>query len=161
MLGLGDWQYELGVQIVDICVNTRERNGGMIDMGELIRLISKLRGVSEGAEGGVTEEDVVRSIKTLAPLGSGYEVVQLANGRKMVQSVVKELDNDQAAALSVAQMLGGFVDVSALVDSQGWTPERATTVLKNMLLRDGLCWIDEQEVGAVSYWVPSVMEWQD
>lgn len=161
MLGLGDWQYELGVQIVDICVNTRERNGGMIEMGELIRLLSKLRGVADGREGSITEEDVVRSIKTLAPLGSGYEVVQLEGGKKMVRSVVKELDNDQAVALGLAQMLGGFIDVSALVDSQGWTPERAKTVLENMLVRDGLCWIDEQEVGGPSYWVPSVMQWHD
>jgi len=34
MLDLGDWQYELGVQIVDVCVSTRERNGGLIEMGE-------------------------------------------------------------------------------------------------------------------------------
>ncbi|KAG8872456.1 hypothetical protein FRB98_009605 [Tulasnella sp. 332] len=79
----------------------------------------------------------------------------------MVRSVVKELDEDQAVALSVAQALGGFIDVSALVEAQGWTRERAETALENMLLRDGLCWIDEQDEGGVSYWVPSAMEWSD
>src|SRR5258708_32245071 len=65
-LGLGDWQSELGVQIVDVCVTTRERNGGLIEMSELVRLVSKLRGVGGGS---ITEDDVVRSIKTLQPLG--------------------------------------------------------------------------------------------
>lgn len=157
MLGLGDWQYELGVQIVDICVSTRERNGGVIEIGELIRLLERLRGV---AGGDITEEDVERSIKTLTPLGSGYEIVKLGD-RRFVRSVVKELDNDQAAALGLAQMLGGFIDESSLMDSQGWTRERAKATLDNMLLRDGLCWIDEQEEGGSSYWVPSVMEWKE
>jgi hypothetical protein len=59
LLGLGDWHYELGVQIVDVCVSTRDRNGGLIAMSEVIRLVSKLRGMSGGS---ITEEDVVRSI---------------------------------------------------------------------------------------------------
>ncbi|KAG8872453.1 hypothetical protein FRB97_007626 [Tulasnella sp. 331] len=91
-----------------------------------------------------------------------YELgVQIVDVCKMVRSVVKELDEDQAVALSVAQALGGFIDVSALVEAQGWTRERAETALENMLLRDGLCWIDEQDEGGVSYWVPSAMEWSD
>ncbi|KAG8902002.1 hypothetical protein FRB99_004967 [Tulasnella sp. 403] len=161
LLGLGDWQYELGVQIVDICVNTRERNGGVIEMGELIRMLSKLRGVSEGGEGAITEDDVIRSIKTLAPLGAGYEIIELAGGQKLVRSVPRELDNDQATALALAQMLGGFVDISALVESQGWTRERSRAVLENMHVRDGLCWVDEQDEGGTTYWVPSVTEWGD
>ena len=59
VLNLGDWQYELGVQIVDVCVSTRERNGGLIEMGDLVRLVSKLRAVEEGT---ITEEDVYASL---------------------------------------------------------------------------------------------------
>src|SRR5882757_3412131 len=73
LLDMGDWQYELGVQIVDVCVSTRERNGGLIEMGELVRMVSKLRGVGGGA---VTEDDVMRSIRTLRPLGAGYQVIE-------------------------------------------------------------------------------------
>jgi ESCRT-II complex subunit VPS22 len=160
MLGLGDWQYELGVQIVDICVSTRERNGGLIEMGELLRMLSKLRGVDEQG-GSVTEEDVVRSIKTLKPLGAGYEVVQVGE-RKMVRSVVKELDSDQAIVLSAAQSAGGRVDEDGLMKVILWTRERTRAALDNLLLRDGLCWIDDQdeEVGK-AYWIPSAMIWDD
>ncbi|KAJ8483226.1 hypothetical protein ONZ45_g7053 [Pleurotus djamor] len=158
LLGLGDWQYELGVQIVDVCISTRDRNGGIIELAELIRLVSKLRGVDTGV---ITEADVVRSIKMLQPLGAGYEVVELG-GRKMVRSVVKELDRDQAVVLGLAQEGGGRVVVDLLVQRAGWTRERAQTALDNMLLRDGLCWIDEQdETVGVAYWVPSAMQWDE
>jgi ESCRT-II complex subunit VPS22 len=159
MLDLGDWQYELGVQIVDVCVSTRERNGGLIEMGELVRLVSKLRGVSGGV---VTEEDVMRSIKTLKPLGAGYEVIEMDGGKKMVRSVVKQLDQDQTVVLALAQEEGGRIDKDMLVQRRGWTEERARAALENMLLRDGLCWLDEQdEHCAAVYWVPSAMKWDE
>ncbi|RDB24173.1 Vacuolar-sorting protein SNF8 [Hypsizygus marmoreus] len=156
MLGMGDWQYELGVQIVDVCVSTRERNGGLIEMTELVRLVSKLRGVSGGT---ITEDDVMRSIKTLEPLGAGYQVVNVG-GRKMVRSVVKELDEDQSAVLAVAQQEGGRIVEDILVQRKGWTRERARAALENMVYRDGLCWLDDQdEVYGRAYWVPSAMQW--
>ncbi|PSS37465.1 hypothetical protein PHLCEN_2v672 [Hermanssonia centrifuga] len=156
MLNLGDWQYELGVQIVDVCVSTRERNGGLIEMGELVRLVSKLRAVEEGV---ITEDDVVGSIKTLKPLGAGYEVIHVG-GKKMVRSVVKELDEDQAIVLAIAQEEGGRVSEQLLISRRGWATDRARAALENMLLRDGLCWLDEQdETGGVAYWVPSAMHW--
>ena len=155
---VGDWQYELGVQIVDICVSTRERNGGMVEMSELIRLLTKLRG---GAED-VTEEDVVRSIKTLKPLGAGYEIVQVGE-TKMVRSVVKELDRDGATVLGLAQEadVGGRVTEELLVKRRGWEYARSQAALENMLLRDGLCWVDEQDEAGRSFWLPSALTWEE
>ncbi|KAI0071054.1 winged helix DNA-binding domain-containing protein [Panus rudis PR-1116 ss-1] len=161
ILNLGDWQYELGVQIVDVCVSTRERNGGLIEMGELVRMVSKLRGVSGGA---ITEDDVVRSIKTLKPLGAGYEVLDVGGGRKMVRSVPKQLDEDQAVVLSIAHQEGGRVSEEILVSRRNWSHERARAALENMLLRDGLCWLDEQDETSpdgIAYWVPSAMHWDE
>lgn len=158
LLGMGDWQYELGVQIVDVCVSTRERNGGLIEMGELVRMVGKLRGVESGV---ITEEDVVQSIKTLEPLGAGYEVIDVG-GKKMVRSVVKELDEDQGVILAEAQAEGGRVVEDILVNRRGWTYERARTALENMLLRDGLCWLDAQdERHGRAYWVPCAMRWDE
>ena len=154
MLGLGDWQYELGVQIIDVCVSTRDRNGGLIEMSELVRLVSKLRGV----QGVITEDDVVRSIKTLQPLGAGYQVVDIG-GRMMVRSVVKELDEDQSLVLAIAQEEGGRISEDTLMQRKGWTLERCRAALENMVYRDGLCWVDDQdELCGRAYWVPSSMQ---
>ncbi len=32
VLGVGNFYFELGVQIVDVCMSTRSANGGLIDM---------------------------------------------------------------------------------------------------------------------------------
>lgn len=171
-LGLGDWQSELGVQIVDVCVSTRERNGGLIELAELVRILSRLRGLeggSGGNDGTITEDDVVRSIQALKALGAGYEVLELElgdghGGRKMVRSVPKELDADQMVVLAVAAEQRGKVDEELLIRGNTWTPERARAVLQNMLLRDGTCWLDEQDGPdgtRRAYWIPAAMQWDD
>jgi ESCRT-II complex subunit VPS22 len=166
-LGLGDWQGELGVQIVDVCVSTRERNGGLIELAELVRILSRLRGLEGGAGGAITEEDVVRSIQALKALGAGYEVLEFGHGhggRKMVRSVPKELDADQMVVLAVAAEQGGKVDEELLIRRNAWNAERARAVLQNMLLTDGTCWLDEQDgpdgMGR-AYWIPAAMQWDD
>ena len=168
-LGLGDWQSELGVQIVDVCVSTRERNGGLIELAELVRVLSRLRGL-DGGDGAITEEDVVRSIQALKALGAGYEVLELeygygyGGGRKMVRSVPKELDADQMVVLAVAAEQRGRVDEELLIQRHAWTAERAGAVLQNMLLRDGTCWLDEQDGPdgtRRAYWIPAAMQWDD
>ncbi|VDC07414.1 unnamed protein product [Peniophora sp. CBMAI 1063] len=160
-LGLGDWQAELAVQIVDVCVSTRERNGGLIALDELVRLLSRMRGVDGGA---VTEDDVGRALKALRPLGTGYELVDFGDGRKMVRSVAKVLDADQMSVLATAQAHGGRVDEHMLVEQRGWTQERAKAVLHLMLLKDGTCWIDDQDGPSgdgIAYWVPAAMQWEE
>ncbi|KAJ4474650.1 EAP30/Vps36 family-domain-containing protein [Lentinula edodes] len=202
---VGDWEYELGIQIVDVCVSTRERNGGMIEVADLCRLLNKLRGSPSPSSSSsssssppssnsspVTEPDILRSVKTLHPLSSGYTVLTLSDGRKYVRSVPKELDQDQAVILAFARGSGRFgrVSVEDLVGGSsatsststsddsvsttlvstttstlpsttlGWTRARATAALENMLLRDGLCWVDEQDREADRvYWVTSAMRW--
>ena len=50
----------------------------------------------------------------------------------------------------------------ALAEKTGWTTLRAEAALENMLVRDGLCWVDEQdEECSRSYWVVSVMQWDE
>ncbi|KAJ3926171.1 MAG: EAP30/Vps36 family-domain-containing protein [Lentinula lateritia] len=175
---VGDWDYELGVQIVDVCVSTRERNGGMIEVADLCRLLNKLRGSPSPSSSSsnssppssnsspITEPDILRSVKTLHPLSAGYTVLTLSDGRKYVRSVPKELDQDQALILAFARGSGSTStsddSVSTTLPSTSlvWTRARATAALENMLLRDGLCWVDEQDREAERvYWVTSAMRW--
>ncbi|KAK0548615.1 ESCRT II complex subunit Dot2 [Tilletia horrida] len=83
--GLSDFQYDLGVQIIDVCVSTRALNGGMISMDELILRIQALRSGSSApstlssstAASVITPEDIARSIQLLEPLGSGYAIINV------------------------------------------------------------------------------------
>jgi ESCRT-II complex subunit VPS22 len=180
MLGLGDFQYALSIQIIDVCVSTRATNGGLIEMGELIRSINRLRrgrialngnDDDDNTFGQVTQNDILESIKLLKPLGSGYEAVRLDNDVVMVRSVPKELDNDStfviAALSSVSASLDrdsvgyAYITEDNLVARSGsklqWTRERARAVLQDMTMRDGILWVDEYAHPA-RYYALSVLE---
>ena len=43
-LGIGDFYYQLAVQIIEICFSSREENGGLIDLGVLLNRLARLRG---------------------------------------------------------------------------------------------------------------------
>ena len=74
------------------------------------------------------------------------------------------LSPDRRCTCSIYSRRDGDAGVSeqVLVARRGWTQERARAALENMLLRDGLCWLDEQDPEyGVSYWVPSAMRWDE
>ncbi|CAG8465372.1 3675_t:CDS:10, partial [Acaulospora colombiana] len=125
---------------------------GLIELEELKRQLTKKR--SNNTNGGigssqVSEDDIVRAIKTLKPLGSGFEVLQIGD-RKMVRSVPRELNVDQSSILLLAQ---GYVTKGMIESELRWAKERIDDVV-DTLLADGLCWIDEQ-ADPIEYWVPS------
>ena len=42
-LGQGDFYYELGIQCIKVCIRTRDQNGGLMEVEEMCRLLSRLR----------------------------------------------------------------------------------------------------------------------
>jgi hypothetical protein len=53
------------------------------------------------------------------------------------------LSPDHATILSLAQSTGGMVNMSILARELGWDKKRSMLAL-NVLLREGMTWIDEQ-----------------
>eukprot|EP01028_Stygiella_incarcerata_P007807 TRINITY_DN3266_c0_g1_i2.p1 TRINITY_DN3266_c0_g1~~TRINITY_DN3266_c0_g1_i2.p1 ORF type:complete len:210 (-),score=55.68 TRINITY_DN3266_c0_g1_i2:86-646(-) len=87
MLGVGSFYYELGVQIVSVCIATRVQNGGLVGLEELLELLARLRGPRATK---VTIDDVERAIQKLHVFGNGYEFVKIGD-RRMLQSIPCEL----------------------------------------------------------------------
>ncbi|RVW40307.1 Vacuolar protein sorting-associated protein 22-like 1 [Vitis vinifera] len=149
LLGIGDFYYELGVQIVDICLATRVHNGGLIDLQELCNLLCQRR---KSAHGAVSEDDCLRAISKLKVLGSGFEVISIGK-RKLVRSVPTELNKDHNAILELAQAQG-FVTVEEVERRLSWPSGRATDALET-LLDEGLAMIDNgHRDGKCRYWFP-------
>jgi ESCRT-II complex subunit VPS22 len=153
-LGLGEWSYELCVQVVDVCVSTRAGNGGMIEMNDLIRRVGKMRGLDSAGAGTsigngkgkgevISREDVTRAIGLLKPL-AGYSVVPIG-GIDFVRSVPRELDTDQSALLVIAATTGGRLTESRIRRELGWNDVRARQALEDSVMREGLGWVDEQD----------------
>lgn len=148
MLGIGDFYYELAVQIVEICFSMRAETGGLLEMNFLISKLKKMR----GNKSEITEEDVERSINTLEPLGSGYEIIKL-NTRTFVQSVPRELSQDQSNLLRKASERGGKINYEAF--STVWTTERFENTV-SALLAEGLVWVDSKTRNMEpDYWIAS------
>lgn len=43
LLGVGDYYYELGVRVIEVCLATRAMNGGIISLNELVECLRKRR----------------------------------------------------------------------------------------------------------------------
>ncbi|XP_066925986.1 vacuolar-sorting protein SNF8-like [Clytia hemisphaerica] len=148
ILGVGDFYYELGVQITEVCLATKANNGGLISLDDLLRLVLKGRGRTRQD---VSEDDVTRAIKKLSILGSGFQVLPL-QGRKLVQSVPSELNKDHTEILQLAEN-SGYTTESQIQQKLGWQKERTTRSL-NHLIHEGMVWIDKQDATETLYWVP-------
>ncbi|KAK8961791.1 hypothetical protein KSP40_PGU021976 [Platanthera guangdongensis] len=104
LLGIGDFYYELGVQIVEICLASRSHNGGLINLQELCSLLSQRRKAVREA---ISEDDCLRAISKLKVLGSGFEVISIGK-KKLVRSVPTELNRDHNEILELAQVCIAF-----------------------------------------------------
>lgn len=102
MLGLGELYHELAVQVVEICRRTRGDNGGLISVSEIASLMNAKNQRFGGSQ--VGEDDIVRAVKPLKVLESGFEVIVIG-ARLMVRSVPRELNLDQSVVLEAAQVL--------------------------------------------------------
>ncbi|KAI9281891.1 EAP30/Vps36 family-domain-containing protein [Sporodiniella umbellata] len=157
LLGVGDFYYELGIQIIEACIMSRSNDGGLTELDEIMKRVKTMRGVDDGNRNSgkqlqqITEDDLIRAIKTLKPLSGGYEVL-LIGDKKLVRSIPKELDKDQSALLLLAQK-SGYVTIDMIQKELGWHKERINSATLH-LLSDGIAWIDTFE-GIDSYWIPS------
>lgn len=157
MLGkdVHDFYFELGIRLVEVCRQTREENGGMISVDEVRVRVQKGRGsIGGGME--VSEDDVLRAVKSLEPLGSGFTIKTLGS-KKFIRSVPKELNTDQATVLEVIQVLG-YVTVSMLQINLNWERARCGAVIED-LMADSLIWIDTQ-AEENEYWSPTSIQTQ-
>ncbi|NWZ99427.1 SNF8 protein, partial [Nesospiza acunhae] len=150
VLGVGDFYYELGVQIIEVCLALRHRNGGLITLEELQHQVLKGRG--KFAQD-VSADDLLRAIRKLKVLGSGFGIIPVGN-TVLVQSVPAELSMDHTVVLQLAEKKG-FVTVSEIRDSLRWETERAKQVLDH-LLKEGMAWLDAQAPAEPQFWLPAL-----
>lgn len=155
VLGIGDFYYELAVQIVEVCLATNDKNGGLISLNELRDKLIKARGKGKIHQE-ISTDDLLRAAKKLRVLGDGFSIVQVGKGGYMVQSIPGELSMDHTAVIQqIANSNQACISVRKLCESLKWEEDRAKKSLEH-LLKEGLAWIDLQSVHEVLYWFPSL-----
>jgi len=147
---VNDFYFELAVKVVEVCSETRGENGGLIGLREVGEKISRARG--EGSSE-ITEDDVLRAVETLKPLGSSYSVIHVGS-KPYIRSIPRELNTDQSSVLEAAQLLG-YVTVEMLAVNLEWPRARAQTAVED-LMSEGMLWVDKQ-TRPWEYWSPSFM----
>ncbi|KAK9480516.1 EAP30/Vps36 family-domain-containing protein [Lipomyces japonicus] len=145
---VNDFFFELAVRIIEVCRRTKDQNGGLIPVDEVRDRLNTPPGRQHQP---VSHDDIVRAVKTLAPLGHGFGIVRLSS-RDYIRSVPQELSKDQAVAIEATQALG-FISGPILTDNLNWEPARCIAVLDD-LVAAGLVWVDKQ-VSPNEYWTPS------
>ena len=178
-MGVGDWYYALGVQIVDVCLKKRDRGGGLVALDEVLRDVRKLRSIPSSnskrttASNGTTattaadisESDVQRAIEALDPLGCGYSLIEVG-GKKVVRCSPGGLDRDSLVVVEAASNTGrGAVTREEVLSFTGkdngdyWTMDRVEQAIEKALMDDGMIWVDEQTTGVTverEYWSPGL-----
>ncbi|CAG9858270.1 unnamed protein product [Phyllotreta striolata] len=154
VLGIGDFYYELAVQIVEVCLATTAKNGGLISLDELRTKLIKARGQSKTHQD-ISKDDLIRAAKKLRIFGSGFNVIPMGRDRYMVQSVPGELSMDHSTILQLAEKNSAHVSNSQACKELNWEEERGKKALEHMV-NQGLAWIDSQHPQEIQYYFPSL-----
>eukprot|EP00501_MAST-03F_sp_TOSAG23-6_P000849 GSMAST32.ASY1.ANO1.881.1 assembled CDS len=123
LLGSNDFYYELGVQILDVC------------------LLLKMRGSKAAA---VSVDDIKTAVSKMKILGAGFSLLS-AGSSTMICSVPVELNVDHTALISLAHERG-YIDTLMIKKNLNWSKSRAEQALM-MLTREGMVWIDDGGAG--------------
>lgn len=154
MLGVGDFYYELGVQVIEVCLATSHRNGGLMSLEELRERVIRSRG-SVARQEEITQDDLLRAIEKLKTLGKGFCLISIG-ARYLVQSVPTELSLDHTTVIKQANSTG-YASVGSLVKDLSWDEDRAKKALED-LLKEGMAWIDTQAPHEYLYWFPGLLK---
>eukprot|EP01147_Barroeca_monosierra_P007411 gene7411-523_t len=152
LLGIGDFYYKLAVQVVEACMSTRNLNGGVIDINELLHVVERRRGSQVQR---IDKQDIFEAVSRLEVLGSGFRVVK---DKSLVISQPHELNADHISVFSSAKDKG-FVSVRELCHQYGWTSSRAQAAL-GQLVKLSVAWVDMQAT-VPEYYIPGLIQGSD
>ncbi|CAD7085163.1 unnamed protein product [Hermetia illucens] len=156
VLGMGDFYYELGVQVVEVCLASNPSTGGIMELSELRRKLIAARG-QKSIHQEITEDDILIAAKKLKIFGNGFVVYPVGKGKYMVQSIPGELSREESSILGVASnQEQGSVTVDLLMKQLGWTEFRTQQAI-DKIVGEGLAWVDcPDSNSAPTYWFPSL-----
>jgi len=101
LLGIGDFYYELSVQVVEEAIRTREENGGIMRVEEMRRRIQEKNKNQQ-----ISCDDILQSVSKLSVLGGGFSVLSVGGSRRpelhLIKSVPLEMNVDHVTLMEYA-----------------------------------------------------------
>ncbi|XP_055700110.1 vacuolar-sorting protein SNF8 [Phlebotomus papatasi] len=152
ILGMGDFYYELAIQVIEVCLAANDDTGGLIELDDLKKRLNASRGANKQS---ITKDDILTATKKLKIFGNGFKVLPVGPSKYMIQSVPGELSLDTTAVLNIAAAeKEGCVTLVMIISKLDWTEFRAKQVM-DKIIGDGLVWIDLQG-DTPCYYFPSL-----
>ena len=150
LLGVGDFYYQLGIQIIEICLATSKSNGGIIRLPDLLNRIKQIRKRSLKAdreEIEITANDIISAISKLHILGNGLKLVKIDPQKSnlnnyVIESVPRELSQDDQDILQIAETNNGQFDFKLIYGKFAWSEDRFKRKVDHLLM-EGLVWFDK------------------
>ena len=139
ILGVGDFYFELGILVIQICIQTRSRNGGIISLTDLLERIHTHKKKSKQK---ASMDDLRKAIEKLSILGKGYQLIRF-NKKEVpyLLSVPIELSRDHEELMTIAQLYG-YVSQNIMENQNQWTKERFSLAISTLLI-EGIVWVDD------------------
>lgn len=160
LLGVGDYYYELAIQIVEVFLSTNHKNGGIMSIEELHQRVLASRNVSQNANlrstDSITKEDILEAIKKLKVLGSNIREVPTKDNSYVIHATPAELNSSHVDIAQLAHSTNGYVSHPILREKLDWSHERISKSLDELIM-EGMIWTDEQGPGGETlYWFPGL-----
>ncbi len=143
LLGIGDFYYELSVKILNICLQTRSINGGIITLKDLLYRLRDYHGKNQSIMR-INREDLLRALEKVSVLGNSIRVVSLPSKEKVVLSIPMEINVEHEIIINYAMESNGCIPRDQFLLSSNWTLDRFHRVL-NPLIEEGAVWIDNRK----------------
>lgn len=155
LLGVGDFYFQLAIQINEVFLATSHKNGGILSMDELLSRVVTSRSASLSSTDSITADDIIEAIKKLSVLGGNVKVISSKNSY-VIHATPSELNSDQTEVSRLAHSKDGRVTADELRREFSWMDERIDKALGELIM-EGVVWIDNQgENGKPMYWFPSL-----
>lgn len=122
---LGDFYNQISIQILRICEKTKDLNGGLMKINELVSIFNRTYPNNQ-----IDASDVIKAVENIEKLGNGCKIIKGG----YISTVPFELSNDQVLLMGMSETTG-YVSVS-IAKKHGWTQDRFNLAIVNFLLNN-------------------------
>lgn len=148
-----DYVTALSVRIVEVCQESRDRNGGLVSLAELCLILNTNQVLTLNIDQG----SILEAIKLLESLGNGF-LLMTTEGKhwlKFLLAASDAISSNHKRVFEICEFMGGYVTMQLLEDNYQWARARAKLVLDEMIMH-GLLWVDlAPSKMETLYWEPS------
>lgn len=119
---LGDFYNQISIQILRICEKTKDLNGGLMKIKELVKIFNRTYPSNQ-----IDANDVIKAVGNIEKLGNGCKIIKGG----YISTVPFELSNDQVLLMGMAEKTG-YLSVN-IAKQNGWSVDRfnlATVILR-------------------------------